>query len=105
MNNMITITTEDGKEVNCEILFTYHSDDFNNDYVVFMDPKTKTCGACIYIPTEGNKGKLEDIKNDEEWEMLQDVLDDWLDKNQDKISSCGCGDSCDCGGNCDGCDN
>ena len=31
----MTVFDEDGKEVECEILFTYHSDEFNKDYVLF----------------------------------------------------------------------
>ncbi len=104
MDNMITITTEDGREIDCQILFTYHSEDFMHDYVVFKDPKSNTAGACIYIPTENGKGTLSDIESDEEWEMLQDVLNDWLDKNSSKLESCdNCGDSCGCNGNCHGC--
>ena len=31
----LVLTMEDGKEVTCDILFTYHSDQFEKDYVIF----------------------------------------------------------------------
>lgn len=99
--NIITITTEDGKEIDCQILFTYHSEDFMHDYVVFKDPKSNTAGAAIYIPEGDGKGRLSDIENDEEWEMLQDALDDWIEKHQSELPSCD-GD-CSCDGGCDSC--
>lgn len=101
-DNMITITTDDGRIIECVILFTYHSDDFNHDYVVFKDPNSNTAGACIYHPQKDGKGTLSDIESDDEWEMLQDALNDWLEKNSDKYEeSCGgCGGSCQCGGDC-----
>ena len=39
---------DEGKETICEILFTYHSDEFNKNYVVFMDTETEEVGAGIY---------------------------------------------------------
>lgn len=105
MDNMITITTEDGREIDCQILFTYHSEDFMHDYVVFKDPNSNTAGACIYTPTDNGKGTLSDIESDEEWELLQDVLNDWLEQNADKLDSCAsCGGACECGGSCKGCE-
>ncbi len=100
--NIITITTEDGKEIDCEILFTYHSPDFNHDYVVFKDPKSNTAGAAIYKPEGDGSGRLSDIESDDEWEMLQDALDDWLEKNGSQYTSCE--GECSCGGSCDSCE-
>lgn len=101
-DNMITITTEDGRQIDCIILFTYHSEDYGHDYVVFKDPKSNTAGACIYVPDGNGQGKLSDIENDEEFEMLQDVLDEWLENNQDKLEEdcecSSCNGNCSCGG-------
>ena len=73
----MTVFDEDGKEVECEILFTYHSDEFNKDYVLFY----KKCdyenveieiNAAIYAENE-----LFEIETDEEWAMLEEVLADF----------------------------
>ena len=38
----------------CEVLFTYHSDEFDKDYVVFIDTETEEVSAGIY--TQNNEG-------------------------------------------------
>ena len=32
-----TITNEEGKELECEVLFTFDSDEFKKSYIVFTD--------------------------------------------------------------------
>ncbi|MBS1477410.1 MAG: hypothetical protein HP024_05690, partial [Acholeplasmatales bacterium] len=44
----LTITTDSGEEILCEILFTTHSKEFNKDYVVFVEKGTNTASAAIY---------------------------------------------------------
>ena len=60
--------------------------------------------AAIYHPTEGGNGSLERIETDEEWELLEDLLDDYSASLDDEESSCsgcqGCSGGCD---SCDGC--
>ena len=43
----LTITTDSGEEILCEILFTTHSEEFNKDYVVFVEKGTNTASAII----------------------------------------------------------
>lgn len=85
----ITIVNEDGKEIKCEILFTYFSEEFNHHYVVFKAPEGNNAGAAIYVEEENGQGRLDQIENDEEWAMLEEVLNDWADKNYSE-SSCDC---------------
>jgi uncharacterized protein YrzB (UPF0473 family) len=73
----MTIFDEDGKEVECEILFTYHSDEFNKDYVLFYkkgdyENEEIEINAAIYTENE-----LFDIETDEEWAMIEEVLADF----------------------------
>ena len=72
----ITLTTDDGKEVVCYNLFTYQSDEFNKDYVVFQPRGTEEASAACYIEHENGEGELDQIQTDEEWEMLEDLLED-----------------------------
>lgn len=73
----MTIFDEDGKEVECEILFTYHSDEFNKDYVLFYkkgddENEEIEINAAIYTENE-----LFEIETDEEWAMIEEVLADF----------------------------
>lgn len=106
----ITITTETGEEIICDILFTHHSDDFNKDYVVFVKRGTDEASASEYVPNEDGTGRLVPVETDEEWTLLEDLLEDYvknseIDDNscQGGCASCGgsCGGSCECDGDCD----
>ncbi|MGM9971862.1 MAG: DUF1292 domain-containing protein [Anaeroplasmataceae bacterium] len=104
----ITITTETGEEILCEILFTHHSDEFNKDYVVFVKKDTNEASATSYIPGENGCGRLEAIETDEEWAMLEQLLTDYVESQengcQGGCQSCGGSCSCDADGECD-CEN
>lgn len=106
----ITLTTEDGKDVVCDILFTYHSDEFNKDYVVFQPRGLEEVSAACYEEGENGSGELKPIETEEEWKLLEELLEDYsnqLEESEGCNGSCGscasCGsDDCDCEeGNCD----
>lgn len=88
-----TIIDENGNEFLCEILFTFHSDEFNKDYVVYSIPgesdedEIEVSAAC-YVDSdeEGKEGELLTIESEEEWAMLQDVLSDFEAQNFEKAS-------------------
>jgi uncharacterized protein YrzB (UPF0473 family) len=76
---------EDGKEeVTCDILFTYHSNEFNKDYVVFQIRGKDLVSAASYDPNEGAEGELKKIDNDEEWAMIEDLLEDYQNQEEDE---------------------
>ncbi len=69
----LIITTSDGREIVVNILFTYHSDEYNRDYVVFED-KDGVASASVYKDLGEGKGELSEIESDEEWNMLEELL-------------------------------
>ncbi len=94
-DNQMTITTEEGKQVVCKILFTYVSEEFGKKYVVFQPEGEKEASAAIYVEHGDGSGDLQAVETDEEWEMLENLFDDYFS------SESGCDGQC---GNCDGCD-
>ena len=101
VDRTITLYTDDGRELIADILFTYHSDEFLHDYVVFQIRESGEASAAIYIPSEDGQGSLEKIESEEEWQLLEELLNDYA--NQEESSGCGSCSSCggSCGGNCD----
>ncbi len=104
----ITITTEDGKEVVCDILFTYHSDQFAKDYVVFVPRGTNEASAACYIEKGDGTGELQKVETEEEWQMLEGLLEDYSNELEEEGCSGNCGgcsgcgsEECDCDGSCD----
>ena len=64
-----TITNEEGKELECEVLFTFDSDEFKKSYIVF----TIKVYANTYDPS-GEDINLGVIENDEEWKVIENLL-------------------------------
>ena len=77
-DNQMIVTDQDGNESVCEILFTHEHDGKN--YVVFEFVDSKEVSAARYIPGEtDDEGSFEDIDTDEEWDMLDKVLQAYYD--------------------------
>lgn len=74
--NELSIILEDGTEVLCEILFTFHSEDYDKNYVLYspFDDEEGSVYASCYVETEDGLGELEEVTDDEEWEMIEEVL-------------------------------
>lgn len=69
---------KDGKEVECNVLFTFDSDDTMKSYVGFTDNTIATNGRKnIYVQSFDPLApeiKLEDVTDEKELEMINDVL-------------------------------
>lgn len=93
------IITIDGKEVKCPIIFTYESKEFGHKYVVFRHGDTDELSAMIYVEKDDKTGTLMPIENDDEWDHIEEVVNDYFDeqaKHHHHHEGCHCED-------CDGC--
>jgi uncharacterized protein YrzB (UPF0473 family) len=78
-DNTIVITKADGTEITCEILFTFHSDETEKDYVLYVevdDEEGNVFASSYTEEADGMIGELFDIpeENEEEWQMIEEVL-------------------------------
>lgn len=76
--NTIKITNNKGEQVICDILFTFDNDETKKSYIVYTDNTRDESGrvrvyASIYNPNDP-KTKLEDIKTDKEWKVIDTIL-------------------------------
>lgn len=70
---------EEGKEVECEVLFTFESDETGKNYMVYTDNTTDEEGntkvyASIYEPDK-EETKLEPIETEKEWKIIETILE------------------------------
>ncbi len=74
--NVISIELEDGTEMLCEIIFTFHSEDYNKSYVLYtpVEDDEGSVYASSFVETDQGMGELEDVTDDAEWEMIEEVL-------------------------------
>lgn len=80
----ITIVDEHGNEELYEILFTFDSEDFQKSYVLVYPAGTNEeedveLQAFSYTEAEdGSTGALQPIQSEEEWDMVEEVLNTFL---------------------------
>ena len=73
------VMNDDGIEVECEVLFTFESEETGKNYIVYTDntldedDNTKVF-ASIYNPDE-EETVLQPIETDEEWAIIEKILD------------------------------
>jgi len=73
------VVNDEGTETTCDILFTHEHNGKN--YVIFEFLDSKEISGAVYVPgkTE-DEGFFEDIETDEEWDLLDKLLQEYFDK-------------------------
>lgn len=74
------VKNEQGKEVECEVLFTFESEETNKNYMVYTDNTTDDGGntkvyASVYKPGEETT-VLEPIETEKEWKIIEKILEE-----------------------------
>lgn len=74
------VINDEGKEVECEALFTFESDETKKNYIVYTDNTLDEEGntkvyASIYNPDE-DETKLYPIETDKEWKIIETILEE-----------------------------
>lgn len=81
----ITLIDDDGNEELHEILFTFESDEFERSYVLLFPAGSEEgeeveLTAFAYNEEDGGlEGKLLPIETDEEWDMIEEVLNTFIE--------------------------
>lgn len=75
---VFTIVDDKGVEIECEILFTFDSDETKKSYIVYTDNTLDEEGntkvyASVYDPT-GQNPALMPIESDKEWLVIENIL-------------------------------
>ena len=78
-NNTFSMLDENGNEIVYDVLFTFESEESHKNYIVYTDNKKDESGnievyASIYYPDDP-QSKLEAIKIDKEWKVIETILD------------------------------
>ena len=74
------VISDEGKEIECEVLFTFESDETKKNYIVYTDNSFDEEGnvrvfASIYNPDEPET-KLLPIESDKEWKIIETILEE-----------------------------
>lgn len=86
----ITLVDDEGNETLYEILFTFESDEYQKKYVLLypagtIDEEDVELQAFSYEEDEeGLSGNLIPIESDEEWDMVEEVLNTFLAEDDEE---------------------
>ena len=80
INNVLFVTTNDGRQLTFKVLFTYHSEEFKKDYVFFYEENDED-NIIVYSYDDSNT--LYEIEDEEEYKELDEVLQAY-DEEQNK---------------------
>lgn len=77
--NTFTVMDEKGKEVICEVLFTFDSEETKKNYIVYTDNTTDEDGntrvyASTFDPTSETT-ELQPIESEREWKIIETILE------------------------------
>ncbi|MCJ7841788.1 DUF1292 domain-containing protein [Lederbergia sp. NSJ-179] len=87
----ITVVDEEGNEQLHEILFTFDSEEFNKSYVLYFPAEADEeenedieIHASAYDQgEESDGGNLEPIETEEEWNMIEEMLNTFLAEEEE----------------------
>lgn len=79
-----------GKEIICDVLFTFHSQQTDKDYMAFTDHTKNRAGDvnvfyAIYDPN-AEQISLAPIETEQEWRMVRDLMNGLSDDVEERIT-------------------
>lgn len=77
--NFFTVIDENGNETECEILFTFESEETKKNYIAYTDHTEDKDGnlkiyASIYDPNS-ESGTLTPIETEKEWKIIESIIE------------------------------
>ena len=83
--NTFTVLNDEGKEITCEILFTFDSEETKKSYIVYTDNTTDEAGnvkvyASVYNP-DSESTELLPIETEREWKIIETILESIGEEN------------------------
>lgn len=82
----IIVKNSEGKEIECDVLFTFNSDETKKSYIVYTDNTKDELGntkvyANIFDEFDEN-GILGEIETEEEWSTIEQIFQSINDKKE-----------------------
>ncbi|MDY0010667.1 MAG: DUF1292 domain-containing protein [Candidatus Izemoplasmatales bacterium] len=85
-DDTLFITDELGNELEAVIILTFESEEFGKSYLVYQlkDDETGEYFAASFNPEDGDEGNLNPIETDEEWDLIEEVLESFLEEEDEE---------------------
>lgn len=85
------VVNDEGKEIECEALFTFESDETKKNYIVYTDNTKDEAGntkvyASVYNPDAENQ-TLQPIETEKEWKIIETILSELQTQVKQQINN------------------
>lgn len=82
---LFMVTDENGKDIECEVVLTYDSEEFGKSFVVYqiVGDESGEYYAASFNPEDGDEGKLSQVASDQEWDEIEEVLESFLEDEEE----------------------
>jgi uncharacterized protein YrzB (UPF0473 family) len=81
-----TFKNNEGKEIECDVLFTFNSDETKKSYIVYTDNERDELGNIkVYANTfddNSDSGELGPIETENEWATIEQIFASMNDKKE-----------------------
>ena len=89
--NTFKVINDEGKEITCNVLFTFDSEETGKSYICYTDNSKDAEGntqvfASIFDPTKETT-KLEPIETEKEWKIIEIVLKELQDEAKRQLAA------------------
>ena len=89
MKSTFKVINEQGQEIECDILFTFDSEETKKSYIVYTDNSKDAGGnvqvfASIYDPNQ-ESSKLDPITTEQEWKIIETILNTLQEEIKKKV--------------------
>lgn len=85
------VFNDEGQEVECEVLFTFESDETGKNYMVYTDNTVDEEGNTkVYASSyevDGEEQKLLPIETDKEWTIIETILNDLQEEAKKSVET------------------
>ena len=83
-DDVLLITDESGNEIEAIIILTFESEEYGKSYLVYQlkDDESGEFYAASFNPEDGDEGNLDPIETDEEWDLIEEVLESFLEDEE-----------------------
>ena len=80
--NNLTVINEDGTETVMEILFTFENEEYDKQYVLYVDPKDDS--GQVFVSSYTEEGELFSVEEETEWDMVEEVFQAFILRHEEE---------------------
>lgn len=80
--NKLTVVDDQGVETEMDILFTFENEEFDKQYVLYVDPEDES--GQVFVSHYTEEGELFSVEDEDEWNMVEEVFQAFVLRHEEE---------------------